>query len=119
MPRSTVVQWSILWPFLALAVILGAGMLMNLTGYFEILKSTEVTAFDVGYDLQLADPARVHAGLRGLPRRVPCDLRRRSRKVIPRPFLFDSFPSRDGENENNSALSCVFRCSNGTRAPPH
>jgi cellulose synthase (UDP-forming) len=44
-----VVQWSILRMFLILFVLLSVGILMNLTGYHEIVKSTELTVFDVSW----------------------------------------------------------------------
>jgi cellulose synthase (UDP-forming) len=48
---QVVVQWSILWMFLAVGVILLAGMYINLSGYYQVVEINEVTALDVGWSL--------------------------------------------------------------------
>jgi cellulose synthase (UDP-forming) len=45
------VQWSIAWIFMTLGLILAAGMLMNLTGYSEVVRLNNVTSLDIGWTL--------------------------------------------------------------------
>ena len=48
---AVTVQWGVAWIFLALAVALLAGMALNLTGWCEAVRISELTALDVGWSL--------------------------------------------------------------------
>ncbi|HVS34548.1 MAG TPA: hypothetical protein VMS17_03135, partial [Gemmataceae bacterium] len=48
---GVLVQWRIAWPFLALAVALLGGMVLNLTGWREIVAIGDLTPLDVAWSV--------------------------------------------------------------------
>ena len=44
-----VIRWAILRPFAVLAVLILAGMTMNLTGWYEVITVNELSSFDVAW----------------------------------------------------------------------
>ena len=46
-----VIQWSLLHIYLAVAVLLCAGMFMNLSGICEVVKLNQVTSFDIAWTM--------------------------------------------------------------------
>ncbi len=49
--HGVVVQWSILWIFVGLGMALFGGMLINLTGFYEVVPITDVTLVDIAWSM--------------------------------------------------------------------